>query len=260
MIMCYHWGLGVGHHYTRTSWLNTKISATAEQLIDEHTGDLCSILDTCTGSGPQPLPLAGLSPNVCESTLDGGEMTTRLRGPHQGTMTGGPSTTLNPERVNPTRNLDLLMQEANNVSHTGETDHQERDLGDKSHNEQQGTSNLQMTLGGLQQESATELEVLPASTTSRPHQEVSNTLENAEQMHVHQSNIEIEGDCTGINLGDEDFELGCNGDINSLGDDSDPGPSVAYLNTFDATEEDLEFLEDMYGDDVFYDTNMFSYD
>ena len=267
--MRYHWGLGVGHLYTRMSGLNTQISATADQLINEHTGDLRSIIDSDMCSGLlQPPP--GPPPNVHEPTLDRGvETTTRLRCPHQlEGMAGGPSTTLNPECVDAARNLDLSMQEANgNVSHIVEIDCRGGDLGrgDEPHDEQRG--DLRTTLGALQR-SAAELEVPLASTAPEsslrlPHQEA-NTFENAEihASDANQTDIEIEGDHTGRNLaGDsEDFELGRGNDI-ELGDDSDSEPSVAYnANTFDAPGEDLGFLEDMYGDDMLYDTDVFSYD
>jgi hypothetical protein len=44
MLMRYHWGLGVGHLYTRIPGLAEPIPAgSPEQLVNDHTGDLHSI-------------------------------------------------------------------------------------------------------------------------------------------------------------------------------------------------------------------------
>jgi hypothetical protein len=54
--MHYHWGLGIGHLYTRIPWLDKPIRVASEQLIAEHTGDLGSIPESC---GPEESALAG---------------------------------------------------------------------------------------------------------------------------------------------------------------------------------------------------------
>jgi hypothetical protein len=54
--MRYHWGLGVGHLYTRIPGLDEPIGVASEQLIAEHTGDLDSIPEPC---GPEESALAG---------------------------------------------------------------------------------------------------------------------------------------------------------------------------------------------------------
>jgi hypothetical protein len=56
MIVRYHWGLGVGHLYTRIPGLDEPIGVASEQLIAEHTGDLGSIPEPC---GPEESALAG---------------------------------------------------------------------------------------------------------------------------------------------------------------------------------------------------------
>jgi hypothetical protein len=46
--MRYHWGLGVGHLYTRMAGLNELlVTVASEALIDNHTGDLCMISEPC---------------------------------------------------------------------------------------------------------------------------------------------------------------------------------------------------------------------
>jgi hypothetical protein len=56
MIVRYHWGLGVGHLYTRIPELDEPIGVASEQLIAEHTGDLGSIPEPC---GLEQSALAG---------------------------------------------------------------------------------------------------------------------------------------------------------------------------------------------------------
>jgi hypothetical protein len=96
MIMCYHWGLGVGHLYTRIPGFNRPTGVALEQLIAEHTGDLGSISETCG------LEESALSAGVVGSTLAG-----------------------EPQQVNTSRNLDSSRQEINcNVSCAGGGHHE----------------------------------------------------------------------------------------------------------------------------------------
>lgn len=67
MLMRYHWGLGVGHVYTRIDESSQPIVAASGQLIDDHTGDLRSIqepnsLSTSSGGGLQSTSTALQNP------------------------------------------------------------------------------------------------------------------------------------------------------------------------------------------------------
>jgi hypothetical protein len=76
MLMRYHWGLGVGHLYTRIPGLAEPIPAgSPEQLVNDHTGDLHSIPEPDAPGGlahhpqneapqPPPSPTAQLPKNA----------------------------------------------------------------------------------------------------------------------------------------------------------------------------------------------------
>jgi hypothetical protein len=92
MIMRFHWGLGVGHLYTRMAGLNELlVTAASEALIDNHTGDLRMISEPCRDI------------QVATGTIQ----QSLTREPRQGQLI----TTTDPENCNALHNADESMHD-----------------------------------------------------------------------------------------------------------------------------------------------------
>jgi hypothetical protein len=214
MLMRYHWGLGVGHLYTRIPGLAEPIPAgSPEQLINDHTGDLRSI--------PEPNAPGGLAQRP------------RNEAPQP---TPSPAAQL-PENATSASEKAVSIHDSGNQNvfklHPKRS-HQDEDLEEE---EKEESSHYPPSGGGHQHEEMQGHEP-PAGSVDSIH--------DAEPMHHrhargngNEPETDNEDDCASVNLGDEledpDVEPVRGGEI--LDEDT----------SGDSEEGGLELWEDMYG-------------
>jgi hypothetical protein len=216
MVMRYHWGLGVGHVYSRIDGPSQPIVAASRQLIEGHTGDHHSIQE------PSGLP-----------TSSGGSLqttSTALENPEKELWEAQVSRKSSNSKAVPEARVQDTDQRA---SHTG------GDPPSRKHDDVRGPELIGVECT-LQQSAESQRRMAPAITTPEREDLGDRSDSDAAPMgNAYQFNMQTEDDCASIDLGDG--EVGPDDEL--LVGELDVDFSCAGLEC-----EDLGFL-DMYGAD-----------
>jgi hypothetical protein len=224
MLMRYHWSLGVGHLYSRISGLREPIAVGLQQLIDDNTGDLPSIPESSDFNSKS--------------------------GGHQQSLAGGfqqaSSSTVTPYPVDTSTVKDGVLSQDGSHNAQVEGNCQNENLGEEErHRDFEGCPSLwleprecrQSCIEGQESPTIISITDVESMHSSYRHER---TIGNC-------SYADDEDDYGSVNLGEED-------PVGEYEDD--------LLDAHECGEEDddLRFLEDMYGDATFDDVAFTSYD
>jgi hypothetical protein len=207
MLMRYHWGLGVGHVYSRIDESSQPIVAASEQLIDDHTGDLCSIQE------PSSVTTGGLQTT-----------STALQNPEKELRQEPPSTKSGNSNAVP----EARVQDTNQcASDTG---------GGPPGRKHDGIGGQESIGTEHRPQRSTERESQQRTSITTPEREDPGDRDAAPTENTDQFNLDIEDDRASIDLGEE--ELGGQehedlGFLDMYGADSDLDEELEQTCSYD---------------------------